>query len=299
MAKSGRFLDSNIFKNIMTVITWGLTVAIIVFSIFTFNNANAQNFESASFYMAIVFILMGVSQIFTFLKDRNGSAFRAIFMSLVNIGLGVLVFFAKYNIYIFSISAGIFALSIIISRILKLIKKHTTRDIILNLILIAISVALAIGFFQRVDNDFISTVVLLECLFISICVIAEAVMVSFSQLKVSTFVNVIIRTFALEILLGLAALITGASLLLMHIEPAMPRFGDAIWYCFAVVTTIGFGDVVAVTPLGRVTTVILGIYGIIVVAVITSIIVNFYNETYGKRDAKEVKRLHNLDDNKK
>ena len=292
MAKSGRFLDSNIFKNIMTVITWGLTVAIIVFSIFTFNNANNQNFEGASFYMAIVFILMGASQIFTFLKERNGSAFRAIFMSLVNIGLGVLVFFAKYNIYIFSITAGIFALSIIISRIFKLVKKHTTRDIVLNLILMAISVALAVGFFQKVDSDFISGVVLLECLFISICVFVEAVITSFSQLKLTTFVNVIMRTFALEILLGLVALIVGASLILMHIEPAMPRFGDAIWYCFAVVTTIGFGDIVAATPIGRVVSVILGIYGIVVVAVITSIIVNFYNETYGKRDAKEVKQLH-------
>ena len=292
MANSGRFLDSNIFKNIMTVITWGLTVAIIVFSIFTFNNANNQNFEGASFYMAIVFILMGASQIFTFLKERNGSAFRAIFMSLVNIGLGVLVFFAKYNIYIFSISAGIFALSIIVSRIFKLVKNHTTRDIVLNLILIAISVALAIGFFQKVESDFISGVVLLECLFISICVFVEAVMTSFSQLKLTTFVNVIMRTFALEILLGLAALIVLSSLILMHVEPSMPGFGDAIWYCFAVVTTIGFGDIVAATPIGRVVSVILGIYGIVVVAVITSIIVNFYNETYGKRDAKEVKQLH-------
>ena len=43
-------------------------------------------------------------------------------------------------------------------------------------------------------------------------------------------------------------------------------------------TTIGFGDFSAVTPLGRILSVILGIYGIIVVALITSIIVNFYGE---------------------
>ena len=36
-------------------------------------------------------------------------------------------------------------------------------------------------------------------------------------------------------------------------------FGDALWYSFAVVTTIGFGDVVATTLVGRIITVILGL----------------------------------------
>jgi hypothetical protein len=44
------------------------------------------------------------------------------------------------------------------------------------------------------------------------------------------------------------------------------------------VTTIGFGDIAASTPVGRVLSVILGLYGIAVVALITSIIVNFYGE---------------------
>ena len=43
-------------------------------------------------------------------------------------------------------------------------------------------------------------------------------------------------------------------------------------------TTIGFGDITAVTVKGRVLSVILGMYGIIVVSLITSIIVNFYGE---------------------
>jgi hypothetical protein len=44
------------------------------------------------------------------------------------------------------------------------------------------------------------------------------------------------------------------------------------------VTTIGFGDLTAVTDFGRILSVILGAYGIVVVALITSIIVNFYGE---------------------
>ena len=52
-------------------------------------------------------------------------------------------------------------------------------------------------------------------------------------------------------------------------------------------TTIGFGDITAVSILGRILSVILGIYGIIVVALITSIIVNFYSEV--KSEPDEVK----------
>ena len=50
---------------------------------------------------------------------------------------------------------------------------------------------------------------------------------------------------------------------------------------------IGFGDFAATTLPGRAISVILGLYGIIVVALITSIIVNFYNETKNTADPDE------------
>ena len=49
-------------------------------------------------------------------------------------------------------------------------------------------------------------------------------------------------------------------------------------------TTIGLGDVTVLSPYTRALSIILGIYGIIVVALITSIIVNFYNEVKDKKD---------------
>ena len=71
----------------------------------------------------------------------------------------------------------------------------------------------------------------------------------------------------------------------------MTSYVDSLWYSFAVITTIGFGDVTVSTTLGRILSVILGISGIVVVALFTSIIVNFYNEMNKKRDEAEIRRV--------
>ncbi|MBQ2070003.1 MAG: hypothetical protein II467_03645 [Bacilli bacterium] len=100
------------------------------------------------------------------------------------------------------------------------------------------------------------------------------------------FVKVLRKTHATEILGGLVFMIIVVSIALSFIEPKINSIGDALWYCFASVTTIGFGDFAAETPVGRVLTVILGIYGIVVTALITSIIVNLYNERKSEEDMK-------------
>ena len=54
-------------------------------------------------------------------------------------------------------------------------------------------------------------------------------------------------------------------------EPDMPRYGDALWYCYAVVTTIGFGDIVAQHFLSRVLSVLLSISAALVIALVTGV----------------------------
>ena len=269
-----------------------LTTTVLVFSVLSFIKAKNNQLEEAPKYMVWVFIFLGLSRFVTYLKDRKAtSLIRALVLLVINVGLGVMVIFAKYNPYIFSLSAGIFALSIILSRIFKLIEKHSIRDIVFNAMVIVFAIALAIGFFQKVSDDVIGSVILLECLFIAVCTFVEASLLSLSQLKLDVFVKIIFKTYALEILFGLLALIAAFSIILMFEEPTMSYYPDALWYCFTVVTTIGFGDFSATTLIGRLVTVVLGIYGIVVVAVFTSIIVNFYNETTGKKDAKELHEI--------
>ena len=91
----------------------------------------------------------------------------------------------------------------------------------------------------------------------------------------------------LGLLFGLLMLILSSSWVLVFTEEGIATYKDALWYCFALVTTIGFGDITAVTDLGRTMSVVLGVYGIIVVALITSIIVNFYGEIKKTRTGEE------------
>ena len=290
--KQSEFKNSPIFKIILASLGVVLTTLVIVFSVLTFAKAKNNQLDEAPKFMVWTFICLGLTRFVSYLKNRKTMSFlRAIILLLINVGLGVLVIFAKYNYYIFSVTAGLFAISIVVSRIFKLIEKHTTRDIVLNVLIIVFAVGLSVGFFQRVNDDLLSTIILGECTFIAVCTFVEASMLSLSQLKLDVFAKIIFRTYALEILFGLLALMAAFSLILMYEEETMASYPDALWYCFTVVTTIGFGDFAAKTLVGRLITVILGVYGIIVVAVITSIIVNFYNETSGKKDAKELRDI--------
>lgn len=293
------FLDTDWFRIVLLVIGSLLTILVLTFSVLTITEAANTNVSEASKYLVWVFIFLGLTRFISFLRNRTNLSFiRAIILLLFDISLGVLVVFAKNDLYIFSISAGLYSISIIVSRVLKLIERHRVRDIVLNALIITFAVFMAIGLFQKVEDGLVTVIVLIECLFIAITAFVEVAILAFAQLKLKVLVKIILRTYALEVLFGLLTLMVAFSLVLMLYEPTMTYFPDALWYCFAVVTTIGFGDFTATSLVGRVLTVVLGIYGIVVVAVITSIIVNFYNETSGKDDIKELKDIKKEEDKK-
>ncbi|CEA08476.1 pH-gated potassium channel KcsA [Arthrobacter saudimassiliensis] len=90
--------------------------------------------------------------------------------------------------------------------------------------------------------------------------------------------NVIRLTGASYVFIGFVAVLAGAAVVLPRVESGIPTLGDALWYLFVSFTTIGFGDLVAVTFAGRLITVVVSLYGIVVVALLTGVLVSFYNE---------------------
>lgn len=81
-----------------------------------------------------------------------------------------------------------------------------------------------------------------------------------------------------KIILSFIVFLIISSFILVRIEPEINNIWDGMWYCFISFTTIGFGDIVAVTAIGKIITVIVALYGVILVALITGVLVNYYQE---------------------
>ena len=294
--KSESLFDKPFFKLLLTVASTILAVAVVTFSILIIVNVNDGNFDAAPGLLLTVFLLLGLMHVVMYLRVRTKVyLIKCIVLLIVNAALGIIVLFAKDNPILFSITAGLYCLTIVLSRIFSVINNHTLRNIVLNVLIILVAIGMAIGLMSTPSKTMedVQTVILVECVFIAIVSFIEAMTIALAQLKVRILIKIIMSTFSLEVLFGLLVMIVAFSFVFIAVEPNITNFPDSLWYSFAVVTTIGFGDIVAVTPIGRILTVLLGLYGLVVVAVITSIIVNFYNETMGKSDAKELKEIEN------
>ena len=294
--KSESLFDKPFFKLLLTVASTILAVAVVTFSILIIVNVNDGNFDAAPGLLLTVFLLLGLMHVVMYLRVRTKVyLIKCVVLLLVNAALGIIVLFAKDNPILFSITAGLYCLTIVLSRIFSVINNHSLRNIVLNVLIILVAIDMAIGLMSTPSKTMedVQTVILVECVFIAIVSFIEAMTIALAQLKVRILIKIIMSTFSLEVLFGLLVMIVAFSFVFIAVEPNITNFPDSLWYSFAVVTTIGFGDIVAVTPIGRILTVLLGLYGLVVVAVITSIIVNFYNETMGKSDAKELKEIEN------
>ena len=296
------FTEKPLVKFILMLIGMALSVAILILSIVTVisiygGEGGEVNLSDTSTRLIWIFAAVGLMSIVFFLKLRTKiNLIKCVILLLLNAAIGVMSYLAKDIPYLFAIGAGVYCLTIIISRVFSIIVRPSARSIILNLLIIASLALVGYGFFKDsfANGTFdieasMGTIITFECVVVAVVSIAEASEMLFSALKLKILAKIIVSTFSLEILFGLLTMIAVFSFILTRVEGW--AYVDALWYCFAVVTTIGFGDMVVLTPVGRVLTVVLGIYGLVVVAVITSIIVNFYNEVNGRKDRKELKEI--------
>lgn len=86
------------------------------------------------------------------------------------------------------------------------------------------------------------------------------------------------RTHADKIISGFVLFLFIIAAVILLVEPDIHRYGDALWYCYAVISTAGFGDLVATTLVGKICSVLLTLYALFVIAIATGVVVNYYTQ---------------------
>ena len=232
-------------------------------------------------FFGIAYISTGI---FNFIISFREKTKKLRYVRRINAGIfalcGILSLIFLKNIICILVLSYIYLSCFVLYAIIHLIDHHKIREIVRSVIQLFL---LFLLFIMIMALNEIGSVIIIGIVNAGICLYA-IIYESFSKIHLKTLLNILRKTFAFEILLGLVSLIISFSFV-FHINEGL-SYGDALWYCFALVTTIGFGDVTVASPLSRVLSVLLGIYGIILVALITSIIVNFYNETKDVSDKK-------------
>ena len=217
----------------------------------------------------VLFLAVGLGR--SALSFIHRKADRAAALNHLLFGAAALI--GAANLYVrgnnpssFQFTGTVYLAAIIISRIFAFRRAHSKKAVaflILQILLLLICMILPFIF---------------AVFFIDMQALFSIVPIAFARIRMDILKKIIRRTYAAEILFGIVLLIVAFSLILPLFEESISGFGDGLWYCFAIVTTIGFGDIYATSVIGRILSVILGIYGIVVVSLITSIIVNFYGE---------------------
>lgn len=114
-------------------------------------------------------------------------------------------------------------------------------------------------------------------------------------MKKTRLIKIILkRTGALKFLTTYIIIFAGVSIGVWIVEPNIKTPIDSVWYCFSVATTIGFGDITAVTILGRAMSIFLSICSILIIAVVPGIITSYYIESTKIKENESVAKF--LDD---
>lgn len=209
---------------------------------------------------------------------------RELIYVLFSLGAAFIILLRGGTPAAWTVACAVFFLAVFIGCILSLLQKRSKWNIfllVISLILLVFgAVPMLLAWTGEPETVIYGVLLSIIVLFFLVDTqgVASIVPIAFTSIRMDILKRIIRKTYALEILSGIVLLIIAFSFILPAFEDNITTFGDALWYCFAIVTTIGFGDLTATSIVGRIMSVILGIYGIIVVALITSIIVNFYGE---------------------
>ena len=101
--------------------------------------------------------------------------------------------------------------------------------------------------------------------------------------------NILRHTGADRVLLSFTGFVFVDAALIWLFEPTIKTYGGALWYCYAVISTAGFGDVVVTSLIAKILSVVLTIYALLALAILTGVVVNFYNQVIEIRDKETIR----------
>jgi len=273
-------------NNVFTAVYSVLILAVLIFSLLSSHVAiNGTGDAAAKSFLFLTFLslslIRGVQLLFVFLEKEKKKLTIVKFASLAVIYLALAILIvAMYqpNVDSYRAMSILYLSSIILNRFFIMFEKKKVGYYIFNSFVILLTIVILLLFLLISVPEMEALSIALLMMIVLLSSLAEILSFSFSKIKLKGLIKIIRKTYVFEIFYGLVILIIASSFYFMVMEDSIPTFWDGLWYSFAIVTTIGFGDFTVVGPISRILSVILGIYGIIVVASITSVIVNYYNE---------------------
>ncbi len=248
--------------------------------------------------LSLALICLGINRIGLHLSNFKENMFENIFLTVFVFVLAILTSLTKYGIYCLITSMFCYSLTIIGARLLAIKKDHSAQSILFNVLCMVLSFLFSFVFFfpaiyakhaTSVSNS--NFIVLCYSIMIIVSSSKNLLFPYHKKLKIHLVSKIIKKSFVDEFLMILAVLVLLCSVYFTVVEPNITSYVDSLWYSFSVITTIGFGDVAVTTTFGRILSVMLGISGIVVVALFTSFIVNLYNEMNKKRQDRAIEKI--------
>ena len=249
----------------------------------------AEDLDQVAFFLGLTIFSQVLFQLLLFLiKKSKRDKMRAFLVGLIYISAMLVAFSATKHYMLFFIANALVIFAMALNQFLLVEKEKTKRGMITNILVGITLVILGIAILVEAKEDEVMNISLVSaCLFL-FSSLKKILFPSLKLEKIKLLINILVKTHTIDTIVCLVAFMIAFSFVLPMYEDNITNFWDAMWYCFTVITTIGFGDFAAESLIGRILTVILGIYGIIVVAILTSVVVNFYNEVSAKERARDI-----------
>ncbi len=275
--------------NIFLILNFAFAIVTMVLVLLVTGRMMGKESGSISLFLGLAILSEVAFQVLAFIMHKKTKdRIRIITVGAIFTASAILAFMSADNYKLYYFSTFVFVFAMATNQFLQIGKGVDKKGLFTNILLGIVLVALAIAILTdmtEANAKFIALVTVILLLFISL---KKLVFPTFRFEKIKLLLDILVKTHTLDVIICLLAFIIAFSFILPIVEESIPTFWDAMWYCFAVITTIGFGDFAATGLIGRILTVILGIYGIVVVAILTSVIVNFYNEvSKEKRDIEQ------------